>query len=70
MDADGSNVTQVTDNRRNETAPVYSPDGTMIAFNKQDPTGRFGVWVMQADGSAATKLTSGVFDFAPDWQPV
>ena len=70
MDSDGSNVTQVTDNRRNETAPVYSPDGTMIAFNLQDPNGRFGVWVMQADGSAATKLTSGVFDFAPDWQPV
>ena len=57
------------DNTRNETAPVYSPDGTMIAFNRQDPNGRFGVRVMQADGSAATKLTSGVVDFAPDWQP-
>jgi hypothetical protein len=25
---------------------------------------------MPADGSSATRLTSGRFDFFPDWQPV
>jgi hypothetical protein len=28
------------------------------------------VWVMPTDGSSATRLTSGRFDFFPDWQPV
>ena len=41
----------------------------MIVFNRLDANGRFGVWVMQADGSALTKLTAGRFDFFPDWQP-
>ena len=72
MDSDGLNVTQVTDNRRDESASSYSPDGTMIAFNREDPNGRsayLGLW-READGSTATKLTSGVIDFAPDWQSV
>jgi Tol biopolymer transport system component len=70
MNADGSDVMRLTDSPRIETAPAYSPDGAMITFNRRDANGRFGVWVMSADGSAPTKLTSGRFDFFPDWQPV
>jgi TolB protein len=68
-DANGSNLTRLTGGIRSKFAPAYSPDGTMIAFNREGPDDRFGVWIMPADGSAATRLTSGRFDFFPDWQP-
>jgi TolB protein len=32
MDADGSNVTQITDNSANDGFPGWSPDGTHIVF--------------------------------------
>ena len=70
MDDDGSNETRLTYSPRIETTPPFSPDGTMIAFNREGPKDRFGVWLMPGDGSTATRLTSGLFDFAPDWQPV
>jgi Tol biopolymer transport system component len=70
MEADGSNQTRLTQSMRIEFGSVYSPDGTMIAFDREGPNDRFGVWVMPSDGSPANKLTSGKFDFFPDWQPV
>jgi len=49
---------------------VFSPDGTMIAFNRERPQDRFGVWLMNAAGTHAQQHTFGRFDFFPDWQPV
>jgi Tol biopolymer transport system component len=70
MDPDGTDVTRLTENRRFEFAPAFSPDGTRIAFNKETRDGRIGVWIMDADGSSAQQQTFGLFDFFPDWQPV
>lgn len=36
MNADGSNVTQVTDLQGQEYAPAWSPDGKALAFNRWD----------------------------------
>jgi WD40-like Beta Propeller Repeat len=62
MDADGSNITQLTN--ANDYGPTWSPDGTKIAF-----TGISDIWTMNADGSNQTNLTNTSSDFEsePDW---
>ena len=66
-------VTPITDtNTVSEFDPVMSPDGTMIAYDAfETATGNIDIWVMRADGSGATRLTSDREpDLSPDWQPV
>jgi Ca2+-binding RTX toxin-like protein len=50
--------------------PVYSPDGSKIAYGVNSPL--VDVFVMNADGSAQTNLTntaSPYSEFLPTWQP-
>lgn len=50
--------------------PVYSPDGTRIAFTRAVlPSLQLTIWVMRADGSGATELTAGPLDDQPAWSP-
>jgi Tol biopolymer transport system component len=56
MDADGSNVTRLTDDPATDGDAVFSPDGSKIAFW----SGRDGwaeIYIMNADGSNVTRLT-------------
>jgi Tol biopolymer transport system component len=77
---DGSNAVQLTHTADSgNTQPVFSPDGTRIAYiNGRDTTiaGPNGgtvtgianrIWVMQADGSGAQPLTPGPLDAYPAW---
>jgi hypothetical protein len=70
MNADGSNVTRLTNDAANDLEPVWSPDGTKILFSS-DRDGDFEIFVMNADGSAQTQLTFNVaiHDVEPDWSP-
>jgi Tol biopolymer transport system component len=54
-----------------EKDPTWSPDGRRIAFTSDRTTaGDEEVWVMNADGSGATQLTTSALDeFAVDWSP-
>lgn len=49
-------------------SPAWSPDGTKIAFAKPE-RGSSDIYVMNADGSNARALTSGLEADAPDWSP-
>ena len=52
MNADGSERRRLTQDGR---GPAWSPDGKMIAFNREDATGP-ELYVMNADGSGKRSL--------------
>jgi Tol biopolymer transport system component len=68
MDADGTNVHRLTDSPGLDEGPVWSPDGTKIAFSS-DRDGQQEIYVMNADGSEQRRLTDNpARDESPDWQ--
>ena len=74
MDADGSNVERLTDDPAGEFMPVWSPDGSRIAFVREgDPgAGTYeGIFTMDPDGSDVRRVSSsdGGSDFWPSWSP-
>jgi Tol biopolymer transport system component len=81
MNPDGGDVRQLTENRGGGTrdaddqGPVWSPDGSRIVFaSARDHTGdgsdNFEVYVMEADGSAQTRLTENEeLEGNPAWSP-
>jgi hypothetical protein len=71
MSDSGANRTRLTD--ASDTRPVWSPDGTQIAFRRQEPTqGNFpNIYRMNADGTGQTPVTTDApWDDAPTWQPL
>ena len=50
------------------TAPVWSPDGKLIAFVKQQGQ-TFSIGVMKPDGSGERILTTSYFADEPTWAP-
>ena len=56
MNADGTNVRQLTNNTHLDWASSWSPDGTQIAFTSERCSG-WQVFVMNADGTNQRQLT-------------
>jgi Tol biopolymer transport system component len=54
-----------------EELPAWSPDGTKIAFmSNRDDQFNYEIYVMNADGSNPTRLTSNsAHDHSPTWSP-
>lgn len=81
INADGTGLRFLTRTAALETEPVWSPDGTMIAFASDRHVKRghdlerngpaFELYTMRADGSHVRRLTHNhVPDLYPDWQPL
>jgi Tol biopolymer transport system component/DNA-binding winged helix-turn-helix (wHTH) protein len=52
------------------SSPIFSPDGKRIAFFVRVFGGRGDIWVMNADGSGSTPLTSSnSLSMMPSWSP-
>jgi len=74
MDADGSDLMQLTDTPGDEDQPAWSPDGTRIAFFFDDlgePNFRSGVGIVGAEGGEWTALVTRDDEYAyrPAWSP-
>jgi dipeptidyl aminopeptidase/acylaminoacyl peptidase len=70
MRPDGSDVHRLTDSPGLDEGPVWSPDGTKIAFSSARD-GQQEIYVMNADGSDQRRLTNNpARDESPDWQPL
>ncbi len=76
MNGDGSDLMQLTYNSTNDSGPVWSPNGTKIAFYSQrDPVPNHEgppqeIYIMNADGSNQKRLTNNTTsDYCPAWSP-
>jgi Tol biopolymer transport system component len=65
IEADGTNLQQLTSAPGHQFDPSWSPDGTRIAYRSDDGV-TSEIWLMNADGSGQRKLTDG---FSPAWSP-
>jgi Tol biopolymer transport system component len=64
VDAVGGNRRPLTTDSALETSPIFSPDGTRIAYWSREAIGMpASLWVMNADGSGPRNIT-GTVDFA------
>jgi uncharacterized repeat protein (TIGR01451 family) len=74
MNSDGSNLRRCTCNNAYDSDPVFSPDGTRIAFIS-DRSGQRDIWVMNVNdcsnqSQSPTPLTSDVkWGGQPAWSP-
>jgi Tol biopolymer transport system component len=73
MDADGTNVHQVTHNGAANFAPYMHSDDQRILYvsNQADPKGRnFDIFLIRADGTGQEQITRNPsFDGFPMWSP-
>jgi Tol biopolymer transport system component len=76
--ADGTGLKQLTHNTVNDYSPIFSPDGTKIAYDSvgdttTNPEGDYEIYLMNAlDGSGKKNLSNngyGVRDFTPIFSP-
>jgi TolB protein len=70
MDVDGSDPRNLTDSATSDTSPVWSPDGSHIAFQSDRDGGWPEIYVMAADGSNPRNLANHEsYDGNPAWSP-
>lgn len=69
MDADGSNVQRLTNEKYYDGAPAWSPDGKKIAYTSIR-MGKTRIYMMNADGSDLKRVTQHEGeDYYPAWSP-
>jgi len=67
MDADGSNVRQLTHSPGYDGGPFFSPDNERVVWRRFNPDGNSAeIWTMNVDGSGQRQLTA---DAMVSWGP-
>jgi len=68
MNADGSGVTRVTVDPRDDSYPTWSPDGRQLVFHSGFER-RFGLYLLELGSSTRTQLTPEEFMIEPELSP-
>jgi Tol biopolymer transport system component len=69
VDADGSNLVQLTSHEEHDREPAWSPDGTKIAFESRRD-GNWELFTMNADGSNIQNISNSPDrEHHPAWSP-
>ena len=68
MNADGSNIQQITDLNNMGGRSTWSPDGTQLAFYR-GPAGDHNIYIINIDGTGLLQLTNGGDNLGPSWSP-
>jgi len=68
---DGKGIRRLTNHRRIDSSPAWSPDGSKIAF-VSDRTGNPLIYIMNRDGSNQHRLTAtpNAYEGSPAWSPL
>ncbi len=67
---DGSSPRRLTDDPRLERSPVWSPDGTRLAYDRDEADGTTSLVIVDPDGSDPTTIPRrGTGAFAQEWSP-
>ncbi|MBC6461133.1 PD40 domain-containing protein, partial [Actinomadura sp. HBU206391] len=62
--------TKLTSVQGTAADPVFSPDGGRIAYTRRGSDRQGDIWVMNADGSGARRVTAdAVYEMDPTWSP-
>jgi len=70
MNGDLTGPQQVTNDKRENVSPAWSPDGKTFAYSSKQVDGSYQIMVANAfDGSAPRKLTNAGHNFTPTWSP-
>ena len=70
IEADGSNMAQLTSGPQWDNSPSWSPDGNQIVFHRRIFEGDSYIVTIDVDGSNETPLTAGFpEDYGPSWSP-
>jgi Tol biopolymer transport system component len=70
INSDGSGLRQLTNDAARELAMNWSPDGTLLAFQRSEQDGPDDLYLMNLDGSGLVNLTRNPGDdWSPAWSP-
>ena len=70
MNADGSNIINLTEDPLEDYSPSWSPDGKWIAYTNGNSS-NYDVWIIQVESKIKKRLTTQPKrDETPVWQPV
>jgi len=65
----GVAVTQLTSDAAADVQPVFSPDGSRVAF-ASNRSGNWDIWIMAVNGGMPVRVTqSGADEIHPSWSP-
>lgn len=69
LNSDGSGPLQLTNDKRENGSPAWSPDGKLFAYYSKQVDGSYQIMIANADGTSTKKLTNAGNNWSPSWSP-